>query len=118
LTLSIHAIPNNNGLVILEGEWEGSSGGSGETPVQAILKEFLEGCLPEAVGGERKFVTWQNDRDTLSEDDDRAVSVYNEADDDEDTYSDAGSRGQWEGVERHRKVTQMLAQTLREAGVI
>ena len=58
---------------------------------RSVLKEFLEGCLPDGVGGERKFTEWEE-----------------------------GERreGVWEGVERSRRVLALLAQCLREKGQI
>lgn len=55
-----------------------------------MLQEFLEGCLPEGITGEKRF--WTKD----------------------------GAEGlpAWEGIERMKNLTEMLAQALREGGHI
>lgn len=129
----MHAIPSNTGTVILEGEWGGANAdadavdsdpsktGKGETEmVEMVLKEFLEGCLPEGVGGERKFVSWwqfQEEEDEGRRTDGREADGMVVDDDDDHDANDKATTG-WEGIERNRRVTQMLARTLRESGVI
>jgi hypothetical protein len=73
---------------ILEAEYTGHL--SHIKVVEEILKEFLNGCIPDGGGGEYKWILW----------------------DDED------SSEEWDGTERVRKVTQMLGRCMRESSAL
>jgi hypothetical protein len=63
-----------------------------ETDVtEAVLKEFLGDCIPEHVGGEMKWWMWNE----------------------EEQVNDG-----WEGTEKSRKATQLLARCLRDSSII
>ncbi|KAL1406930.1 hypothetical protein Q8F55_006342 [Vanrija albida] len=98
LSLSVHILPNASAqTILLEGEWEGArpeEGGGAE----AVLREFLLGCVPEGVVGETRFFTWA--KDGGSED-----------------PSLGGAEG-WVGVEKSRRMTMLLARALRESSFI
>jgi hypothetical protein len=89
ITLTIHNLPNPNASsIFLEAELEGVAD---VALADAILREFLQGCLPEGIGGESKFVVPGHGSET---------------------EVDSG----WSGVERTKRATEMLARTLREGG--
>ncbi|TXT07299.1 hypothetical protein VHUM_03469 [Vanrija humicola] len=98
LSLSVHILPNASAqTILLEGEWEGAradeAGGA-----EAVLREFLLGCVPEGVVGETKFFTWAKDGGSA----DPALG---------------GAEG-WVGVEKSRRMTMLLARALRESSFI
>jgi hypothetical protein len=61
-----------------------------------VLKDFLESCLPEEIGGYRGVVEWDT-RGSQSEPEGDEV---------------------WEGIERKRRSTTLLAKCLREGEYI
>lgn len=75
---------------------------------EAVLKEFLEGCIPDNAGGERKWAIWPR-------------SIPNPIDKDEDMGDRAvrdNSQEGWKGTERIRRSTQMLTSCMRESSMI
>ncbi|WOO84508.1 uncharacterized protein LOC62_06G008027 [Vanrija pseudolonga] len=98
LSLSVHILPNASAqTILLEGEWEGARAEEGGG-AEAVLREFLLGCVPEGVVGETKFFTWA--KDGGSED------------------PTAGGAEGWVGVEKSRRMTMLLARALRESSFI
>ena len=89
IALTLH-IPTTNGQarhILLEAEY---SGHISDTKVaESILREFLEGCIPEGAGGEYKWYT----------------------------ESEPEGDGNWEGAERHRKLTLLLGKCMKEGGL-
>lgn len=89
ISLIVHSIPTNHtSIIVLEAEYSDDTGMEAEV-VETILKEFLEGCIPDHAGGERKWYIW-----------------------------DEGEDSEWEGTEKSRKATQLLARCLRDSAVI
>lgn len=98
IILSVHILPNASAQTIfLEAEWDGATSFSTS---QAILREFLLGCVPIDVPGEPKFVSWDEKRGSGKEE--------NEAED----------LSGWVGVEKTKRITFLLAQAMRESQFI
>ncbi|WWD22778.1 hypothetical protein CI109_107271 [Kwoniella shandongensis] len=104
IILRVYIVPNPLAQsIFLEAEYQSSSSVSSAYPESGglsieqrreqdmILREFLEGCLVDEIGGEKKFVSLS----TGSEDE-----------------------TMWEGVDRGKKAMFALAKTLRESGFI
>ncbi|KAK8844674.1 hypothetical protein IAR55_006523 [Kwoniella newhampshirensis] len=101
IILRVFIVPNTLAQsIFLEAEYQSTSSsrrGRGRLTLQekheqdAILREFLEGCLVEEIGGEKKITNL-----------------------DDLTEADHG----WDGVERQRRSMFALARTLRESGFI
>lgn len=79
--------------IYLEAEWLGDTKGISSDLIVNTLKEFLQGCLPEGVGGEKRFHQWESE--TLKD-----VSLG------------------WEGIERTKRSAFLLARSLRQGGMI
>lgn len=71
---------------------------------RTVLRECLAGCVPDVLGGERRFHEWE---DGGKEGKESAAGGAR----------GAGDKG-WEGVERTRRMTMLLAKCLREASYI
>ena len=101
ITLIVHSMPPNSNTIILEAELgePNMKGAQSQEVVETILKEFLEGCIPDNAGGERKWAIWSN---TKSEDGGGGKE---------------STRG-WEGTERIRRSTQMLTSCMRESSIV
>lgn len=95
-------MPPNSNTIILEAELGESAVNGIESleVVETILKEFLEGCIPDNAGGRRKWAIWP---DTKSED---------------GRGDGRNSARGWEGTERIRKSTQMLTSCMRESSIV
>ena len=97
LVLNIHNLPSPTASTIfLEVEYAGEPGRS---MTDEVLKEFVEGCLPGNIPGTVKYHRWRAERDGQSVD------------------SKEEKKG-WEGLERTRRATYLLARALREGGMI
>lgn len=89
--LTVHNLPTATpASIFLEAELESEEEPDlqDEAEMQRSLQAFLEGCLPEGVEGIRKYAMWDEDAQKTS----------------------------WQGVERTRKASQMLARLLRDGG--
>jgi len=96
IILSVHGIQSSPYTIFLEAEYDTTS--PDDTEVQKeILKEFLEGCLGD-VAGTRKWGVWDRPADNNEE---------------KAEYDDG-----WEGLERNKRVTEVLCRCLREGGFI
>lgn len=97
INLIVHSMPPTTNSIILEAEYSAPastvSADEGEESVwEATLREFLEGCIPDNAGGERRWAVWPKEEEE--------------------------PQGPWEGPERIRRTTQMMTTMMREASVV
>lgn len=86
--------------------------------VERILQEFLEDCLPDGVGGVRRWGIWdgKEDGDWIGDelgDNDKSIE-----EEEEEMEMEMENEIGWEGLERNRRVSGILARCLREGGYI
>ncbi|ORY23547.1 hypothetical protein BCR39DRAFT_549124 [Naematelia encephala] len=105
IRLTVHILPTTSSSspqsIILEGEFVRDTAlpHSRHSYQETILRECLEGCIPVGTG-EIRWFTWdaKNDKDD-----------ENKHDDDEKS---------WQGIERTRRASYLLAKCLKESSII
>lgn len=88
IKLSAHILPNSAATIFLEAEWDGPGPGAAS---QEVIQEFLQGCIPDGVVGDARFLAWEGEENGLDD---------------------------WSGIERIRRVTSLLCRALRESNII